>query len=140
MYGLRLITGEIIVDCGHCIDIICPMEYKDFLNNIAYWNEFDFDDLDIWNEDILEVYNKQELIKALGGSTVRFRLVEEADIEIYYTEFDSLAEALTAFEYANGRLTNVDRLNGRKSSVEVYEVIGNEEFVTNVYNEVWQNV
>ena len=132
MYGLKLITGEIIVDYGNGANVVYPMEYKGFLDNIAYWTEFDFDDFYVRNEDILEVYNKQELITALNGSTTRFRLVEETTIEMYCTEFNSLKEALTALEYASDRLTDVDRLSGRKNSVEIYEVIGNEDFVLNV--------
>jgi hypothetical protein len=132
MFGLKLVTGEIVVDCSNGANIIYPMEYKEFLNNINYWTEFDFDDLYVRNEDILEVYNKQELITALNGSTIRFRLAEETTIEIYYTEFESLVEALTAFEYANGRLTKVDKLNGRKDWIEIYEVIGDEDFILNV--------
>ena len=140
MFGLKLVTGEIVVDCGHCIDIIYPMEYKDFLDNVNYWTEFDIDELEVSNNDVLEVYNKQELITALNGSTIRFRLVEETKLEIHYTEFDSLEEALTALEYTRDRLTGVDKLNGRKNSVEVYEVIGDEEFVLNVVKWGWQNV
>lgn len=132
MFGLKLVTGEIIVDCSNGANIIYPMEYKEFLNNINYWTEFDFDDIDVRNEDILEVYNKQELITALNGSTIRFRLAEETTIEIYYTEFESLTEALTELEYTRDRLTKVDKLNGRKNSVEVYEVIGDEDFILNV--------
>jgi len=140
MFGLKLVTGEIIVDCSNGANIIYPMEYKEFLNNINYWTEFDFDDIDVRNEDILEVYNKQELITALNGSTIRFRLVEEYSCNIDCTEFDSLKEALTALEYANDRLTDVDKLSGRKNSVEIYEIIGNDEFVLNVVKWGWQNV
>ncbi len=132
MYGLKLVTGEIVVDCSNGANIIYPAEYKEVLNNIAYWTEIDLDDLEVANKDILEVYNKQELIKALGGSTIRFRLVEEYSCNIDYTEFDSLEEAIAELEYTSDRLTKVDKLNGRKNSVEVYEIIGDEDFVLNV--------